>query len=493
MPNLFDHIPLRLFRPLAAQGAPIYAEVLLRLFAETQRHLQPISRDLATQVIVEVLSAPEAMEMTNEVVTEEHLPPTTEIADEVDARATAILRYLTQCGWLRVETQRDFSHLYTLPMHAFRLLSVLRDISENHPPRLQGTICAIHDLLQAAVRPMAMHREIDTIMAIRFQEAYLQTRFLLNNLKELQHNIGVHIQDVLKKLETREILKHVFDDYKKIVDPAYHQLRTTDHVSRFRPGIFQALIELQEETVLKKMAEQLVARGEAQNLREASDQLIEQIRAVREQFEYLDDLLESIDIRHSQFVDSAVRSIEHRLMANTTTSGQIRTILDYLVASSRSKKQDDMVLTTAEDEEWFREQPFLELFSLKLFDSDSLAAPIRATVPFEPDEVPIATVTQEEWEEARERTLQQLARVISRQRIQEYAATLLGGRHQVTAADIPICGPAELPLLIYLRVYGDGSLGYELDTLVDEQTDTWVERNGVGLRNFLLRKREEHP
>jgi hypothetical protein len=53
---LFAAIPDTLFSPLASPGAPIYAEALVRIFAETRRHQQPLSRDLTVSLICEVLA-----------------------------------------------------------------------------------------------------------------------------------------------------------------------------------------------------------------------------------------------------------------------------------------------------------------------------------------------------------------------------------------------------------------------------------------------------
>jgi hypothetical protein len=38
--------------------------------------------------------------------------------DPLLARASAILRYLHSSGWLRIETQSDYTIAYTLPAHA---------------------------------------------------------------------------------------------------------------------------------------------------------------------------------------------------------------------------------------------------------------------------------------------------------------------------------------------------------------------------------------
>ncbi|NTU81798.1 MAG: hypothetical protein HGA45_20885 [Chloroflexales bacterium] len=464
MAGLFDTLPRTLFNPLAAQHAPIYAEVLLTLFAETQRHQQPLSRELAAGLVAEVVDRTAAAEDLA------GLPGLDEaLAAEPDAalaRSGAILRYLAQCGWLRVETQSDFTQSYTLPDFAFRLLAALQEIADNEPLRLQGLICAIHDMLQMAVREGTAH--------IRLAEAYRQTRALMNGLKELQHNIGLHIEQVLRQLSARDVLAQVFTTYRSdVVDRAYHQLRTTDHVSRFRPGVLEALAQLSSGAQVEEIARLLRATGGDATTDAAAARLLDQIREVREQFEGLDRLLQLIDTRHSQFVDSAVRTVELQIAASTTTSGQLHAVLSAVLSADSSAE-----LAAAGE-------GLVSLYSLALLDEQSLAPPGRAPSAFVPDAPPAAGLSEAELEAARARTLRQLTRAIGRDRVRRYAEALLDGRERLRAAEIPLAGAEELPLVIYLRQYGDGSLGYVVEEVDDA---AWVERDGVGFRDFIVRR-----
>ncbi len=61
MPELFNTLPPTLFNPLAARGAPVYADVLLRLFAATHGSYQPLSREAALYVVADVLRDPAAL------------------------------------------------------------------------------------------------------------------------------------------------------------------------------------------------------------------------------------------------------------------------------------------------------------------------------------------------------------------------------------------------------------------------------------------------
>jgi hypothetical protein len=472
MRELFKVLPLELFRPLAAPGAPVYVGVLLTLFAATRRHNQPLSRELVIQIVSEILSDPEALSATEDVEEIDEVSGNGVIEDEaerVGQRSSKVLRALVRYGWLRVETQSDFTQNYTLPDYAFRLLETIEMIAANEAPPLRGMICAIHDLLQAAIKEGSEH--------IRVPEAHRQSLRLMNALKELQHNIGAHIEQVLRRLQASEILQQFFTDYRQeIVDRAYHQLRTTDHVSRFRPATLAALAQLSRNEKLLPIAHRLRDGGEAESVESAVNQLLDQMREIRECFDGLDRLLEAIDARHSQFVNSAVRAVELQLTAGSTTSGQLHKIISHLLS-----KQPATYPASLAPPEYHR---LISIFELGLIDEQSLAPPTRAATPFVPETTMAPLLSDEEIAAAQRLTLQQLNRAVSRERLRRFAAELLGERDEMRGAEINITGPDDLPLLIYLRNYGDGSLGYTVEDLPEA---AWIERDGVGFRDFVLK------
>lgn len=460
---LFAAVPQHLFQPLASPGAPVYADVLLAIFAETRRHQQPLSRELALNLVRETLAAAQDGLAATDDAEDEPSAPTDD--DPIGVRAGAILRYLARSGWLRIETQSDFSQSYTLPDYAFRLLNVFSEIASDEPLPIQGLIFSIYSLLQTSLREGNAH--------ISLPEAHRQTASLMSGLKELQHNIGVHIEQVLRQLQARDVLEQVFTLYRgEIMDKAYHQLRTTDHVSRFRPGVLAALAQLSSESQVLQIAQSLRASGLAPSVEAATSRLLGQIREISDQFELLDRLLQAIDLRHSQFVDSAVRTIELQLTASTTTSGQLHMILTQLLADDNPVLDRDAASA-------------VELFTLGLLDADSLAAPSRAAVLFVPEPVAAPQPTPEEIAAARQRTLEQLNRSISRERVRQYAAQILGEQDAVRVGSLALDRPDTLPLLIYLRQYGDGSLGYRAE---ETQERVWVERDGIGFRDFVIKR-----
>lgn len=471
--GLFEKIPPSLFSPLSAQYAVFYSEVLLVLFAETQRHQEPLSRELSITLITDVLETigdtPAPTDLSDERST-----LNAEDSSDMRNRAGMVLRYLVRSQWLHEEIQNDFSLAYTLPDYAFRILSVFEDLTSNTKAPLQGLIYTIHDLLQAAVR--------DGDEPLRIAQAHRETMRLLNALKELQHNIAVHIEAVLRQTNPREVLEQAFGAYlHEITRRAYHELRTTDHVSRFRRSIHAALMELSRRNYSPQTDAMVRQNG---NGRQGQDthRIFEQIQDISDRFDTLDELLHAIDSRHSQFFESAIRAVEHTLLASSTTSGHLHTLLMYLL-DPRSKARDDDETTDISLDGTLDQ--LISFYELSLLDEKSLAPVRRAREAFVPDLQQILSPTNEEIHAAQEETLAQMFRAVSRARVRKFADDLLRGRDEREAADFPLSGVEDLPLLIYLKIYGDGSLGYIFEELADAEK---IERNVIGFRNFRIRR-----
>lgn len=482
---LFQKLPVALFVPLSAPLAELYAAVLLKIFEETQRHQEPLSWEYCVAQIVEAILETEGAAQSDESVSAvemltpgQELPPAytlngmgvdsmhaIEAAEDRERvlreRATELLRNLKQYQWLREEIQADGTLMYSLPEYAFRLLRVFHEIATGHEERLQGVICNIHDLLQAAVR--------EGNASVRVPQARDETRRLLSRLKELQHTIGLHIEQILQQRELKAILEQTFVTYlRQVSRSSYHELRTTDHVSRFRGAIYQALDILQARF-----------QNPQEALREvlSPQHLLDDLEEIHEQFDQLENLLQAIDLRHSQFFDAAVRSIQLKLSAGTKTSGHLFSILQTVMEATDEEQQPvDLA-------------QLITLHSLELLDEHSLMAPRKASTPFSALQDEGQTLSEGELEQARLATLERLRRIISHERIRQFAAEILGTRDQRRVGELDFNGPDDIPMLIYLRQYGkDGALGY---CSVEIPDASWIEQAGIGFRDFLIKRVEK--
>ncbi len=463
--DIFHIVPAGFFGPLVAPGAPVYARILLALFEEWQNHVQPLSRESAIYTISSVIGNPEAMHLTRDAVTEE--PEENAEEDTVQARAGAILRYLTLRGWLRAETESDFTQVFVFPSYASRLLSTLAEIGSGRVLSPQSLIFPIYDTLRSAVR----EGETDS----RLPEAHRQTGQLLVQLLELRDNIGAYLERILNQMMPREVLDQMLTQYRdEIQARLLHLLHTTEHISRYRPEVIETLSVLERNGQIDVAAKALYDSKEAPSLEAARERLYEQAREVRERFQALDPLLETIDLRHSEFVDAAVRSIELHLMRQSTTSGQINSILEYIFHKKNLTPNQFRQVT----------EPVVQLYQLAWVSPASLAQPFHGAEPFFPEPEVEQPPTEEELERARRQVLFQMQQRITEERVQKMVRQLLDGRREARSSELPVAGPEDLPLVILVREFGrQGTHGY---TVEDEPEGRWIEANGVGFREFRI-------
>ncbi len=191
-------------------------------------------------------------------------------------------------------------------------------------------------------------------------------------------------------------------------------------------------------------------------------------RYIREQFSALDRLLNDIAARqaHADRTPAAAHS-----PATREATARLNAILTHL-ASAESETFD-----RATD-------------SLFCLYPQLVAQPLTRTAdapPRLPDYPTTPEPSAAEINAARRAVARQLNRPISPDRVRRLARTFLANKPEIRAADLVAAGQADLPLLVQLRLYGDGSLGYKIEDL------PWVETNKLVFRDFALKNLDYTP
>ena len=500
---LFNRLPATLFQPLAAAGSAFYARCLEAFFELSKEQGEPPTRDRLIESVL-ALSEPDNEESKQELseahVTLENEEPLYGLDDsssEIEKRvlkAGAVVRYLTRCGWLQVEMHSDFSQRFIFPEGAFRILETLSEISGkgSRDSRFQGLICSIHDLLKAACDQGQGH--------VRVVEAENQLQNLLSQLRELQHNIGQFLERVLKADTANETLSVFFNGYSsEVMEKSYHQLRTTDHLSRYRPNIeesLQLLTEQAESVPPSSLLRQASLSWGCDN-EVARARLLTCLSNCAESLVTLDALIGSIDHRHGLFVDAAVRTLERKILGQSTVSGVLSGSLKALIngvgsligsdvgdtqegeeGSNEIEKQQDLLLQNALSS-------CIELTAVQHLSSESLSKPRRPTVHFEVSKDTTRSLTKKQVAAAKAKTILALDRNLGKERIKKIADVLLDLRDPTLASEIQVKGPEDLALLVYLRAYGTGELDYVASTV---EPKTWIHKCDIGFFDFEIRR-----
>ena len=182
-------------------------------------------------------------------------------------------------------------------------------------------------------------------------------------------------------------------------------------------------------------------------------------RYIREQFQSFDRILNDIAARRAR--SDTARPVDH------AASAQLTAILTHLAAADKktfAKYAGGLTHLHCQPQSPTVEPPSH-----------------RTTEPFVPDDIPLPEPSADEIDSARREIMRQFNRPISRERVGRLAESILHGQLEARAADIVVAGSVDLPLLIQLRLHGDGSLGYRIED------GTWIEVNGLSFRDFIMK------
>src|SRR5215211_5146895 len=263
MTNPFDILPPNLFNLFTTQGQSTlqkhYAAILLRIYALAEFNRFGVTREAAFAEVVDYLKetnaeAEVAADMADHASGEADTLSTANPKSEQDT-AGFVLRRLAETGWIEREQHADYSETIILPDYAFTLLEALRTIQEQMPREFTGQLYAAHQLMMSS-------RTKDFSAALAVTQTYENVRLVARGLSELNHNIRRYVERATKQTDVAELLRMQFNDYSHTLGPAYHALKTSDHVSRYRRDIVnQAQKWLYNEKWLQAAAEELALQS----------------------------------------------------------------------------------------------------------------------------------------------------------------------------------------------------------------------------------------
>lgn len=469
--NPFDLLPANLFNVFSTQGQGglqrHYMAILLRLYELAEFNRFGLTREVVIADIVEYLTK-EGLDSLPQTLPEngdEPLPGT------IQEYASWLLRRLVEVGWLEREQQADYTEYIILPDYAFTLLEALRTIQQQKPREYTGQLYAAHQLIT--------HQGENFSPALALTQAYENVRQVVRGLNELNQNIRRYIERVSRNQSVAELLRLQYDEYSQALGPAYHALKTSDHVSRYRRDIIGQLQNWQLDAAwLDQTAAELATQGRLSPA-QAADEINHYLRFITGQLESLDPLLEEIDRRHSQYLRTSLRQIRYQLVS---ADGSFK---DRLTSLAR-----DLAALQAEGESWLPEEaPSFQTVAAEQPDVHSFYTLPQRRAPFTPQPVVLPLLDPATARTLHAATLQQLGAAITPAKIQAFVGQFFNGHRILHINDLPhdaFATPADLPWLIYTVAYGNHpEVNYNLEPLDGEP----VELGPVRVMPFQLVKR----
>ena len=432
MPNPFDILPLNLFNLFTTQGFASlqrhYMAILIRIYSLAEFNRFGLARETVIAEIMDYLREAGAnaeeeikVEMANQT-TPEPDPPSLAGSKPEQYYASYLIRRLAESGWIEREQHADYSETIILPDYAFTLLEAFRSIQEQKPREFKGQLYAAHQLITSA----KTHKDFSPTLAV--SQTYENIRQVVRGLNELNQNIRRYVERATKQMEVANLLRLQFNDYTQTLGPAYHALKTSDHVSRYRRDIVNQIREwLLDDDWLSHTAEELAAQSRLSPA-QAEHEITQSLLFIVHQLEGLDPLLADIDERHAQYLRTSFRQIRYKL-GNADGSFKDRLVS---LAQHFSALRDEGLEDLPENAPRTIQQP------VRVPDLKSFYTPPQRRAPFTPDSIIVPVLHPDDFATLHALTMQDVVQAFSPEKVNRKVLGFFNGHKRMSITEIPV-------------------------------------------------------
>jgi hypothetical protein len=435
MSNPFDILPPNLFNLFSTQGfislQRHYMAILLRIYGLAEFNRFGLTRDVVVDEIIHYLKEANAegeiaVEMATQAAGE---PDILSLSKDVSITgqkseqdyASYLIRRLAETGWIEREQHADYTETIILPDYAFTLLEALRAIQEQKPREFTGQLYAAHQLITSATT----NKDFSPALAVT--QTYENVRQVVRGLSELNQNIRRYVERATKQTNIATLLRLQFDDYTQTLGPAYHALKTSDHVSRYRRDIINQIQNWQlDGDWLSHTAEELAAQSRLSPA-QAESEISHYLTFISNQLEGLDPLLSDIDNRHAQYLRTSLRQVRYQL---GSADGSFK---DKLVSLARGLS----ALRTEGLTELPDDAPGLRQMPVRSPDARSFYTPPQRRAPFTPDDIILPTLHPDDLLALHAATMQDVTQAFSPDKVNRKVIGFFNGHKRLHIVEIP--------------------------------------------------------
>jgi hypothetical protein len=429
---LFKNLPENFFVPLSSKNKTIYWDCIYILYKIMNSQL---SFGIERELVIDELQDYFESESQTEAVIEDEITMTNS-----RDKASLFVRKLTDYGWITTETTLSHVQLLHFNDYAIEVIKTLDRITNNVKLEYQGYIYTIYTLIRSG----------SNSKGILLNQIYENTDNLITGLKTLNSNIKKYIDELTKHATVAEIMDALFNDYRtNIIDKAYHRLKTSDNVSKFRPEIVEALEDYRRDEEFIRVAAKEIGEMKELTAEDSIEKVRDMLRELLDAFHNMDFIIEEIDNKNSQYQRSAINRAKFLLSNSEDLSGQIKDILLYM---SEEIVKSDVNLNTVYS------MPFVEnmfkIYSQGFIDEASFYAPIEGKKDFKPEELVDIAVDGKKRKEKLDKLMDKLNDSMSIKNIEKYVEDLLGNSDVMLASTMPLSSIEDFVRIIYTRLYG---------------------------------------
>ncbi len=437
MMKLFEILPTKFFNILASSNKEIYADCIFLIYKIMNNFNSfGVSREVLVDSLCNYFEG-----LENSVFIDEE-----EIVSGARNNANFIIRKLSECGWIDIETDNNYVQYVNLYDYAISFIETMDKLVRNERLEYQGYVYSIYTLLFSSenIQPSVM-----------LEQVYENTKALVSGLKSLNSNIRNYIDKITKLKTAEEILNLQFNDYEvNIIDKSYHRLKTSDNVSKFRPRIIDKLEEMSRDSeLIKLISKQLVDMEKTDTSENGNSLVLKNLGDMINALNNIDDIIRDIDHKHYLYLRSSLTRVKFILNSTKDLGGQINALLKYIVSITKTYNLD---LNEGEIPD---ELNIFEIFSQSFIDGKSMYVSTEGKKMFNPQEFDSKKIlTKEERKKQIEAFKLKNDARLNKSTINEYVLNHLGNKQVINASMLPLNEITDLIKIIYILVYSDSKL-----------------------------------
>ena len=460
--KLFDKLPESFFSILSSPNKIIYTECIFILYQQFKKSWSfGIPKDLAQGSIMDYLDQLDNMGQLVELEGE--------ILNSSRDKTNAIIRKLKECKWIDIETDNSYNETIIITDHGILFLELFNNIRMDKKLEYQSKINSIY---------LQLFSENTMKINLILRQVHDDTITLMTSLKSLNSNIKKYIQKTTEQSSSEQILDSLFNEYAlEILDKAYHRLKTSDNVSRYRPLILRRIESICANKQLLEEAYQLeLDMNNARTKVEAQDNIWLALKEIMDSFRHMDDLIKEIDRRNSIYIRAAYNRVRYLINTQSNIEGNIEEILKYLVKQKRVNS--DNHLEEIQDE-------LFKVFKQFMIDDTSLYTRKNKRRKFEAQKLSKNIISDEEKARLRKIRTKKREKKHNKKNINQYVNQLIGTKKELNVKEINIITDEEYVNLIYIKIFSKSPI---MDYCI-ERKDEVITKNGYTFSNFIIRRK----
>ena len=287
-------------------------------------------------------------------------------------KANFILRRMEECGWIDIDVTNDYMEVLNFRDYAITVIEALLqiepqidDYADTSQKEYRGYIYTIYSLL---TNPMNIE------YGVLMEQVYRNTKLFIRELRKLDSRLKDYIKTIVDRTEIKDLMESLIDYKVELVDKAYHRLKTSDNVNKYRLEIVNRLDAfLCDPAIMEQISIAYRQRYASYDdaYRRASRDLTEMIDI----FNSLDEMITEIDAKNKTYINSTIGKIEFLLKDDNNIPGKINLILKHISNMHKKGKVDSAINMV---------QPIFKLCSFKSVNEASLYSPRGAYSKPEP-------------------------------------------------------------------------------------------------------------